>query len=119
MFQRALPLVPDALLPQLFTPNFMRCWTNNLSSSDRYLYKAAVSTAKIVQDVVKQNPNVGFALISRLTGKHGRMDFDRATKTKTVEGILSNLTAEGVEQYVAYLQDLIVAPEEQNGSVIY
>lgn len=90
----------------------MRCWMNNLSSQDRYLHKAAQQTARIVQDVVKAHPKVGFALLSRLVGKHGRMDFDKATKTKTVEGILASLDVKGVVEYVQYLQGIVVGGSE-------
>jgi DNA polymerase phi len=68
VFSRALPLVDNAQMPLLFTPNFMRCWMNNLSSPDRYLHKAALGIAKSVQEIVKENPKVGFTLLSRLVG---------------------------------------------------
>ncbi|WVR03854.1 hypothetical protein IAU60_000851 [Kwoniella sp. DSM 27419] len=108
VFERALPLLPAGQMPLIFTPNFMRCWMNNLSSSDRYLHKAALAIAKKVQEVTKQNPKVGFTLLSQLVGKHGRQDFDKVTKTKTVESILSSLNAEGVTEYVKYLQEIIL-----------
>jgi DNA polymerase phi len=104
---QVLPLLPSKSTPQIFTPNFMRCWTNSLSSPDRYLHKAALGVAKLVQDVVKANPSTGFALLSTLVGRNGKMDFDRATKTKTVEGIISGLSEEGVEEYVQYLQGIV------------
>lgn len=113
VFQRALPLADIWTMPQLFTPNFMRCWMNNLSSSDRYLHKAAQGTAKVVQEVAKENPNVGFALLSRLIGKGGRPDFDKATKTKTVEAIMGSLDTAGVEEYVMYLLSVIRGSHEQ------
>ena len=93
----------------------MRCWINNLSSSDRYLHKAALNLAKQVQDAVKSNPAVGFTLLSTFVGKGGRMDFDKVTKTKTVEGILGNLSVEGVKDYVTYLQGVVFGSEEKNG----
>lgn len=114
---QSLPLLPNELIPQIFTPNFMRCWINNLSSSDRYLHKAALQIAHALQEVVKSNPTVGFTLLSQLVGKHGRPDFDKITKTKVVEGIMGSLTVEGVKEYVAYLQGNILGQEERNGSV--
>ncbi|WVQ94762.1 hypothetical protein IAU59_001843 [Kwoniella sp. CBS 9459] len=108
VFERSLPLLPASQMPLIFTPNFMRCWMNNLSSSDRYLHKAALGIAKRVQEVTKENPKVGFTLLSQLVGKHGRQDFDRVTKTKTVENIMGSLNAEGVKDFVAYLQGVIL-----------
>lgn len=114
VFISSLPRVDADIMPQLFTPNFMRCWMNNLSSQDRYLHKAAQQTANIVQDVAKANPKVGFALLSRLIGKHGRADFDKVTKTKTVERILSNLNEEGVREYVGYLKGVVVKDDDSD-----
>lgn len=111
VFERALPLLDAEAVPLIFTPNFMRSWMNNLSSPDRHLHKAAVQTARVVQDHVKANPTAGFTLLSQLVGKHGRPDFDKVTKTKTVESIMANLTTDGVAQYVAYLEGIIVNGE--------
>lgn len=111
---KALALVPGDQLPLLFTPNVMRSWTNNLASSDRYLHQIAVSLAKQIQDAVKANPSVGFTLLATLVGR-GRTDFDKATKTKTVEGILNSLSVEGVGEYISFLQRIVLGSEEKNG----
>ncbi|GMK55691.1 hypothetical protein CspeluHIS016_0207470 [Cutaneotrichosporon spelunceum] len=112
VFERALPLLPAESVPLIFTPNFMRSWMNNLSSSDRHLHKAAVQVARKVNEHVKADPTAGFTLLSQLVGKHGRPDFDRVTKTKTVEGIMSSLSVDGVEKYVAYLENVLVSEDE-------
>lgn len=46
---------------------------------------------------------VGFALLSQLLGKNGSRNFDKITKTKTVENILGHLDVKGVEQYTDYI----------------
>lgn len=112
VFERALPQLPAAQVPLVFTPNFMRTWMNHLSSADRNLHKAALQAARVVNDVVKANPAAGFTLLSQLVGKHGRPDFDRVTKTKTVEGIMASLTADGVLDYVKYLEGLVLGKDE-------
>lgn len=86
----------------------MRCWMNNLSSPDRYLHKAAQQIAKKVQGIIKENPKVGFTLLSQLVGKHGRPDFDKVTKTKTVESIMGKLNEEGVKDFVDFLKETIL-----------
>ena len=111
-FALALPLLPAEQMPLVFTPNFMRCWMNNLSSSDRYLHRAAQQIAKVVQEVIRKNPKVGFTLLSQLVGKHGRPDFDKVTKTKTVESIMGSLNLEGVKEYVGYLLGILVGGDE-------
>lgn len=107
VFERALPLLDSEQLPLAFTPNFMRTWMNHLSSADRHLYKAAMRAAKVVQEHVKANPAAGCTLLSQLVGKHGRPDFDKVTKTKTVESILASLDIGGVSDFVSYLENVL------------
>ena len=52
---------------------------------------------------MKQNPTVGFTLILQLTGVHGSHHFDKLTKTKTVETILTNMNNDGIQSYIEYL----------------
>ncbi|GJE98126.1 DNA polymerase phi-domain-containing protein [Phanerochaete sordida] len=103
IFQKALPRVASADLPLLFTKNFMRSWINHLSNSDRYLHKIAKQVANDIQNAVKSNPTVGFTLILQLTGVHGSQQFDKLTKTKTVETILTNMNNDGIQSYIEYL----------------
>ena len=59
--------------------------------------------ASDIQNVVKQTPTVGFTLILQLTGVHGSHQFDKLTKTKTVETILTNMNNDGIASYIEYL----------------
>lgn len=52
---------------------------------------------------MKSNPHLGFALILQLTGVNGSQQFDKLTRTKTVESILTSMDAEGVRNYIDYL----------------
>ncbi|KAJ2917228.1 hypothetical protein MD484_g3188, partial [Candolleomyces efflorescens] len=103
VFQSALKRVMDETMPMLFTRNFMRSWINHLSNKDRYLHKIAQQTVTEVQAFVKDKPQLGFALILELTGVNGSQQFDKLTKTKTVESILASMTSEGVQDYVNHL----------------
>ena len=91
----------------------MRSWTNHLASSDRYLHKAALNLAVQVQDLVKSSPALGFTMLEALIQK-GKLDFDKVTKTKTVESIMGSLTVEGVGQYVGYLKGLSTGVEDSD-----
>jgi DNA polymerase phi len=121
--QRVLPRVKAADLPMLFTKNFMRTWINHLSHFDRYLHSFAkqiaspdasyplltvyadcqVSQAKEIVSVVQKDPTLGFAFILQLTGVHGSQQFDKLTKTTTVESILTRMSAEDIKNYIAHL----------------
>ena len=87
----------------VFTKNFMRSWINHLSNKDRYLHKIAQQTAAEVRAFVKDKPQSGFAIILQLTGVNGSKQFDKLTKTKTVETILASMKLEGIQSYVEYL----------------
>jgi DNA polymerase phi len=56
-----------------------------------------------IQSFVQKNPTLGFTLILQLTGTNGNRQFDKLTKTKTVESILASMNAEGIETYIDYL----------------
>lgn len=101
--QKALKRVSDEDMPMIFTKNFMRSWINHLSNKDRYLHKIAQQTAAEVQAFVRDKPQSGFAIILQLTGVNGSKQFDKLTKTKTVETILASMKLEGIQSYVQYL----------------
>ncbi|KAI8362755.1 DNA polymerase phi-domain-containing protein [Blakeslea trispora] len=110
-------LSPDQM-PLIFTANFMRTFINNLSSEDRFLNKAARHTAQVIQNVAEENKQVGFALITQLLGKNGHQNFDRITRTKTVENLLTTLDTEGIKSYLEYLaQTFIKSDGDENSSV--
>ncbi|EGO20980.1 hypothetical protein SERLADRAFT_452123 [Serpula lacrymans var. lacrymans S7.9] len=103
VFQKALPRVAATDLPLLFTKNFMRTWINHLSNNDRYLHKIAIQVAKDIQAFVQKNPASGLPFILQLTGVNGNYQFDKLTKTKTVESILASMDSEGIKSYIDYL----------------
>ncbi|TDL27573.1 hypothetical protein BD410DRAFT_762651 [Rickenella mellea] len=103
IFLKALHRLPSSDLPLLFTKNFMRCWINHLSNNDRYLHKVATKVASEIHAMVKKDPTAGFTLVLQLTGAHGARQFDRITKTRTVESILSSMDVLGITQYIDFL----------------
>ncbi|KJA27489.1 hypothetical protein HYPSUDRAFT_35394 [Hypholoma sublateritium FD-334 SS-4] len=113
VFQKSLRKVDENTMPTLFTKNFMRSWINHLSKKDRYLHKVAQRTAAEVQAFVNDKPQLGFALILQLTGPHGSQQFDKLTKTKTVESILPFLEAKGIQSYIDHLFSLIDEPDKK------
>jgi DNA polymerase phi len=96
-----------SVVPYLFTPNFMRTFINHLSAPDRTLHTLARSTASQIQSAVKTAPELGLALLAQLTGTNGSRQFDRLTKTKTIEGILAAMDARGIEAYVRHLLEQV------------
>jgi DNA polymerase phi len=62
-----------------------------------------VSQAKEIISVVQKDPTLGFAFILQLTGVHGSQQFDKLTKTTTVESILTRMSAKDIKNYIAHL----------------
>jgi DNA polymerase phi len=52
---------------------------------------------------VQKNPTLGFTLVVQLTGVNGSRQFDKLTKTKTVESIFTAMDANGIKTYIEYL----------------
>jgi DNA polymerase phi len=58
----------------------------------------------VVQVVVDNHPAIGFTLVLQLIGGHGNRQFDKITKTKTVESIIATTNVEGVEKFIEYVK---------------
>jgi DNA polymerase phi len=72
----------------IFSQNLMHCLTNQLNNRDRFLFRAAEKSVKAIQDTVQTNPDTIIPILLNLTG-NGTYNFDQATKTKTVDKLLS------------------------------
>ncbi|KAF5365721.1 hypothetical protein D9758_003270 [Tetrapyrgos nigripes] len=117
VFEKALSRVSERDLPMLFTKNFMRTWINHLSNRDRYLHKAAKQAATEVQKFAQSNPNFGFSLVLQLTGVNGNQQFDKLTRTKTVESLLISMGTEDIRQYVEHVLKEANDPETDVQSI--
>ncbi|KIJ16738.1 hypothetical protein PAXINDRAFT_131583 [Paxillus involutus ATCC 200175] len=112
VFKKALTRVSATELPMLFTKNLMRSWINHLSNKDRYLHKISIDVAKHIQSLVQESPALGFPLILQLTGVYGSGQFDKLTRTKTVESILTVMDSTGIKSYVLSLLDQVNSPKD-------
>ncbi|KAF8321570.1 hypothetical protein DL93DRAFT_2051556 [Clavulina sp. PMI_390] len=108
VFQLALETLPPSEIPLLFTQNFMRTWINQLSGSDRSLHKTARQVANSVQAVASKHPAIGFTLVLQLVGRHGSKQFDKITRTKTVENLIASANVEGVNSYMQFLRSQLL-----------
>lgn len=53
--------------------------------------------------MARQHPSVGATIVLQLTGQNGSYQFDRITKTKTVENMLASMDEAGIKKYIDYL----------------
>ncbi|KAG8217899.1 DNA polymerase phi-domain-containing protein [Butyriboletus roseoflavus] len=112
VFKKALGRVRATELPMLFAKNLMRSWINHLSNKDRYLHKISLDVAKHIQTLVQTSPSLGFPLILQLTGVNGSGQFDKLTRTKTIESILTVMDSAGIKSYVLSLLEQVNSPKD-------
>ena len=109
--------VPDSALPALFSPNLMRTLINQSKKEDRYLHTAALAALSSIQAKVTQDLASALPIFVALTTKNGTIDFDKITKTKTLEEILLSANDEALKDIIRHLNALILRPETEEQSV--
>lgn len=95
---------------QIFTKNLVRCLTNQLAVEDRYLHRMAVKATKAIQTRVSKEPGFASAAVHGLMGTSGIVNFDQATKTKTIEKIVADANSDALEEIIPVFEKLILKP---------
>jgi DNA polymerase phi len=103
--------VPETALPALFSPNLMRTLINQSKKDDRFLHSAALAALQSVQVKIQQEPKSALPVFIALTSKNGSIDFDKITRTKTLENILLSADDDALKKMVRHLNSLILRPE--------
>lgn len=111
LFQRMLSDAPEHLLNVLFSPNFMRCLINQLASAERYLHRIAMNALKAIFKRVEVQPAAVVAVINGLLGQpREQINFDKVTKTKTVEKLLTQVDEAALRQLIPTFRRTIMSP---------
>ena len=111
LFQRVIPNAPVEKLSDLFTTNLIRCLINQLASPERYLHRAAERSVKAILTRARLNPNTKAPILKALLDPvNGDLNFDKTTKTKTVETLTSIVDDLAFEQVVEIYEILILRP---------
>lgn len=82
----------------------MRCLINHVQEKDRFLNRAADKSLKVLIRGVENDPKMLVVILPRIIGGYGTYNFDKVTKTKTVEKLL-NLTDD--ESAIAVIKALL------------
>lgn len=101
----------------LFSPNLMRTLINQSKKEDRFLHSAALAALSSVQLRVDQEDGTALPIFVALTSKHGSIEFDRITKTKTLEQILASADDKSLMKIVRHLKSLILRPDCEEQTV--
>ena len=89
---------------------------NQLASPDRYLHRAAERTRKTIIDKAKREPEMVISILTTLlTPPKGDINFDSATRTKTIDTLLSLATSSGLlDDFVSVADNLILRPNTKD-----
>ncbi|KAH4993177.1 hypothetical protein HBI42_097950 [Parastagonospora nodorum] len=109
--------VPESALPSLFSPNLMRTLINQSKKEDRFLHSAALAALNSIQAKIQHEPKSALPIFVALSSKHGSIDFDKITKTKTLEQILSVAEDDVLKKIVRHLNSLILRPETEEQAI--
>ncbi len=111
LFQRMVHEAPVNIVFDLFTTNLMRCLINQLASPERYLHRVAEKSIKALLARARSNPDTKAPFLKALLDPvNGDINFDKITKTKTVETLTSIVDDPAFEQVVKIYEDLILQP---------
>lgn len=90
---------------------------NQLAVEDRYLHRMAVKTSKAIQARVAKEPIFAAAAVRGLMGSGEAVNFDQATKTKTVEKIVADADQDALREIVPLFERLIRRPGTSDDKV--
>ncbi|KAK6581733.1 hypothetical protein PZA11_005430 [Diplocarpon coronariae] len=106
------------LLPSVFSHNFIRCLINHVQESDRFLHQAANKSLNVLVHAVESNPEILATILPCLISGHGAYNFDRISKTKTVEKLLSLVADSNVASIIGILKEPVLLVEGTHADLI-
>lgn len=95
----------------------MRTLINQSKKDDRFLHSAALAALNAIQARVQQEFASAPTIFIALTTKYGSIEFDRITKTKTLEQILLLADDDSLRKIVRHLNTLVLRPESEEQTV--
>jgi len=84
---------------------------NHSQDADRFLHRSAEKSLKVLSQTVEANPKTLIAILPRLIGDHGAYNFDKMTKSKTVENILGSVNAKNATEVIEILTTPVLTIE--------
>jgi DNA polymerase phi len=97
------------------TPNVVACLQNQLKADSRYLQRSAQKAIQAMHARVAKTPTVALVVLRGILADAGALQFDVATKTKTIEKLV---TASDDGSTCDFLGELFQKPGVGNGNEI-
>ena len=114
LFQRVFLIAPADLISVVFSKNFMRCFMNQLASSDRYLHRNAEKVVKSIYSRLETDSSIAMTVLAcLLKAPNGCVNFDQITKTKTVEKLLPQVDDKNLGDLVQFYAGIMQDPNTQ------
>ncbi len=85
----------------------MRCIVNQRNDQERYLHDAAKKPLDDMRARVKREPSAAASLVAGICVKNQMINFDHATKTKTLENLICLADESSLESILSILESLI------------
>ena len=101
---------PSDLLGSVFSPNVMRCIINQRGDASRYLHEAARAPLLQASARGKAEQDSIPPMLSAFLSDRGSVDFDKLTKTKTVEDLVKRAKNESADKCLQIIRKLIISP---------
>jgi len=111
IFSRMIMSAPDWALPAIFSPILMRCIINQRVDNQRTLFDAAAEPFKKIHARARREPRLASIFVSSLSTDNGVILFDRATKTKAVEELLTVADDDAMLEIVHLFGTLFSQPQ--------
>ena len=111
IFQRALRETPSSSFFIIFSKHFMRCLRNQLASPKRYLHLIANKSLKAILQRIKIDVSSAVQVLeSLISPPKGEIDFDKISKTKTIEKIIVLVKDMYLKNLVQVFHRLVLQP---------
>ncbi|QSL65681.1 hypothetical protein MERGE_002994 [Pneumocystis wakefieldiae] len=117
VFNIALSKIENSDIPHLFSKNFMRCFINHLSDENRYLNKISNKVISCIISTANTRQKAILPIIESLLGPLGALNFDKITKTKLVESLISLADETTLWDILQLLKTITCSPYSKNEDI--
>ncbi|KAI5812401.1 DNA polymerase phi-domain-containing protein [Pyronema omphalodes] len=97
-------------LTLMFSKNFMRTLINQLADEDRQVHAWAVKVSNVLASKSETTSWIVPTVFKQLATNNGTPNFDKLTKTKTIDKVLCNADEAGLLEIIKELYTIIINP---------
>ncbi|RDW85130.1 hypothetical protein BP6252_02720 [Coleophoma cylindrospora] len=104
------------LLSSVFSLNLVRCLINSVQDKDRFLNRAADKSLKVLHHAAESSPDLVIIFLPQLLANNGNYNFDKITKTKTVEKLLQLTNDDTATEIVETLLQPVISVDSADSA---